>query len=113
MTDLPKGHASKPARTAFVPAPTLAYAQHMPNFPSPAPASARRASLFRNGRNQAVRIPRDLELPGEEVLIWREGSRLVIEPLARPSLGRLLSSWQPLPETLPEFEDNLPDAVDL
>lgn len=26
-------------------------------------------SLFRNGRNQAVRVPRDFELPGEEALL--------------------------------------------
>ena len=39
--------------------------------------------LFRNGRNQVVRIPREFELPGEDAIIRKEGSRLVIE-LARP-----------------------------
>jgi antitoxin VapB len=37
----------------------------------------RHVRLFRNGRNQAIRIPRDLELPGEEAIIRREGARLI------------------------------------
>ena len=43
-------------------------------------SSIRRVRLFRNGSNQAVRIPRDLELPGDEALIRREGDRLILEP---------------------------------
>ena len=42
-----------------------------------APRSAR---LFRNGRNQAVRLPRDMEIDAEEVWIYRVGGRLVMEP---------------------------------
>jgi tRNA(fMet)-specific endonuclease VapC len=33
--------------------------------------------LFRNGRNQAIRIPREFELPGDEAIIRKEGARLV------------------------------------
>lgn len=40
---------------------------------------ARHVSLFRNGANQAVRIPKDFELPGKEALMRREGNRLIIE----------------------------------
>jgi len=40
----------------------------------------RHVKLFRNGRNQAVRIPREFELPGDEAIMRREGRRLVIEP---------------------------------
>jgi antitoxin VapB len=61
--------------------------------------------LFRNGRNQAVRIPRDLELPGSEALLRKEGDRLIVEPMARPSLLELLSSWAPLDEEFPEIDD--------
>jgi antitoxin VapB len=32
----------------------------------------RQVKLFKNGRNQAVRIPRD-ELPGEDAIIRKEG----------------------------------------
>jgi virulence-associated protein VagC len=34
----------------------------------------RHASLFRNGRNQAVRISRELELEGTEVMIRKEAT---------------------------------------
>lgn len=61
--------------------------------------------LFRNGRNQALRIPRDLELPGNEALLRKEGNRLVIEPVRRPSLLELAASWEPLDEEFPEIED--------
>ena len=44
----------------------------------------RRVRLFRNGRNQAVRIPVEFELPGDEAIMHRDGERLVIEPV-RPT----------------------------
>ena len=70
--------------------------------------------LFRNGRNQALRIPRDLELPGNEALLRKEGNCLVIEPVRRPSLLELAASWEPLDEDFPEVEDLPPiDNVDL
>ncbi len=64
--------------------------------------------LFRNGRNQAVRIPRDLELAGSEALIRREGDRLILEPVPRKSLLVLLSSWGPLDEEFPDIDDLAP-----
>ena len=42
----------------------------------------RKVKLFRNGRNQAVRIPRAFELPGHDAVIRKEGDRLVIESVA-------------------------------
>jgi antitoxin VapB len=70
--------------------------------------------LFRNGRNQAVRIPRDLELPGHEALLRKEGDRLIVEPMPRPSLLALLASWGPLEEEFPEIDDLEPvETVDL
>jgi antitoxin VapB len=65
----------------------------------------RRVRLFRNGRNQALRIPRDLELPGNEALLRKEGDRLVVEPMPRPSLRKLLASWEPLDEEFPAIDD--------
>ena len=52
--------------------------------------------LFRNGSNQAVRIPRDLELPGNQALLRKEGNRLIVEPMPRPSLLELLATWEPI-----------------
>lgn len=66
----------------------------------------RRARLFRNGRNQAVRIPREFELPGHEVVIRKEGDRLIVEPVRKPGgLAELLASWGPLEEEFPTIED--------
>jgi antitoxin VapB len=75
--------------------------------------ASRNVRLFRNGRNQAVRIPREFEMPGEEALIYREGRRLVIEPIERPSLARLLASWGPLEVEWPEIDDPPSEIVDL
>lgn len=65
--------------------------------------SERVVHLFRNGRNQAV--PRDLELPGDKALLRKEGSRLIVEPMPRPSLLEFLSTWEPLEEEFPEIDD--------
>ena len=77
----------------------------------------RTARLFRNGRSQAVRIPKELEFDGEEVLITATGDgKLMLEPLARkPSLLDVLATLEPLPEEdwMPEIEDFPPEPVDL
>ncbi len=75
--------------------------------------AGRPVRLFRNGRNQAVRIPRDMELPGEDVVIYRDGDRLIIEPAPAQSLIALLATWEPLDEEFPEIEDALPEDVEL
>lgn len=69
--------------------------------------SPRRARLFRNNRNQAVRIPVEFELPGSEVLISRDGDRLIIEPVSTTGLTALLDSWDDLDEPFPEIDDPL------
>jgi hypothetical protein len=38
------------------------------------------AKLFRNGRSQAVRLPKDFRFEGDEVSIRREGRRVILEP---------------------------------
>jgi antitoxin VapB len=71
-------------------------------------------SLFRNGRNQALRIPRDLELPGSTAVLRKEGNRLIVEPVDRPSLLEVLSRWAPLEAEFPDVDDLEPvEDVDL
>ena len=41
-----------------------------------------RAKLFWNGRSQAVRLPKEFRFEGDEVEIRREGSAVILEPLA-------------------------------
>lgn len=72
----------------------------------------RHASLFRNGRNQAVRIPREFEMEGSEVLIRQEGDSLILTPIRGNRLRDLLASWEPLDDALPEVEDLPPQARD-
>lgn len=85
----------------------------------PKPASRpREAKLFRNNRSQAVRIPAEFELPGDRVLIRRDGARLILEPLAGPTnLVELLAQWReeaPLgpDDQLPEIDDTPPRSED-
>ena len=85
---------------------------HMPR-PMPKPPEGRRVRLFRNGRNQSVRIPREFELPGEEAVIRKEGSKLIIEAARPKSLLELLASWEPLDEEFPHIDDPPPEPVDL
>jgi antitoxin VapB len=68
-------------------------------------ASERRVKLFKNGRNQAVRIPREFELPGEHAIMRKEGARLIIEPVPRKSLLALLETLEPLNESLPPISE--------
>ena len=63
--------------------------------------------LFRNGRNQALRIPRELELAGQEAMVRQDGERLIIEPVRKGRLLALLSSLEPLEEDIPDVDDEL------
>jgi antitoxin VapB len=65
----------------------------------------RHVRLFRNGRNQAVRIPVEFELPGDEAIMHRDGDRLVIEPVRKRGLVALLTTMKPLKEDFPEIDD--------
>jgi antitoxin VapB len=72
------------------------------------PLPERRVKLFRNGRNQAVRIPVVFELPGDEAVLRREGGRLVIEPVEKLSLLRLLETLEPLDGDFPDIDADSP-----
>jgi len=73
------------------------------------PAAERHVRLFRNGRNQALRIPREFELEGEEALIHKEGDRLIVEPVRKGKLLALLASMEPLAEPFPDVDEDLPE----
>jgi antitoxin VapB len=68
----------------------------------------RHVRLFRNGRNQAVRIPVEFELPGDEAIMHRDGERLVIEPVRKRGLVALLKTMKPVDESFPEIDDAIP-----
>ncbi len=98
----------------------------MSNFPSPmtpqvsdvaAPflvvSPMRQVRLFRNGANQAVRIPKEFELPGKDAVIHREGNRLIIEPIqTKPEKGTAAAMLWALEEIrkLGPSDDEFPDV---
>lgn len=73
----------------------------------------RHVKLFRNGRNQAIRIPREFELAGTDAIIRKEGERLVIEPAPPKSLLALLATLEPLDADFPDIPELETDSVDL
>lgn len=71
----------------------------------------RHVRLFRNGRNQAIRIPREFELEGNEAIIRKDGNRLIVEPVSKSNrLLELLKTLQPIDEKFPDIDD--PPAED-
>jgi antitoxin VapB len=73
----------------------------------------RHVKLFKNGRNQAVRIPREFELPGEDAIMRKEGQRLIIEPAPPRSLLAVLATLPDLDEEFPPIGDKPPEPVDI
>ena len=57
------------------------------------------AKLFKNGRSQAVRLPREYSLPGDEVYVKKiDGVVMLIPKNEDP--------WQPLLDSLEKFSDD-------
>jgi len=68
---------------------------------------SREVKLFKNRRNQALRIPTDFTLDADRVRISRDGERLIVEPIHENKLLVLLNSWDTLDEDFPEIEDEV------
>jgi antitoxin VapB len=73
----------------------------------------RHVRLFRNGRNQAIRIPREFELEGDEAIVRKEGNRLIVEPVEKRGLLKILAGLKKLDETFPDIDDELPPLDDI
>jgi len=57
-----------------------------------------KAKLFQNGNSQAVRLPKEFRMPGNEVKIYKKGNQIIIEPLE--------TTWDELFESLAEFPED-------
>jgi len=77
------------------------------------PETERHVRLFRNGRNQALRIPREFELEADEAIVRKDGHRLIIEPVRRGRLLALLAALEPLEETMPDVDEDLEPLDDV
>lgn len=75
--------------------------------------SERHVRIFRNGRNQAIRIPREFEMEGDEAIIRKEGNRLIVEPIKKSGLLALLSTLEPLDEEFPDIDEELPELDEI
>lgn len=75
----------------------------------------RHVRLFRIGRNQAVRIPREFELEGNVAVLRKEGDRLILEPVRKGRLLALLATMKPIEESLADADEGLAplDEVEL
>ena len=73
------------------------------------PIPPREISLFRNGANQALRIPRDLELPGKKVTIepMPDGLYIRVLPQKHDTLASLLASWEPMDFDFPNVDEGM------
>ncbi len=76
------------------------------------PQPERHVRLFRNGRNQALRIPREFELEGNDAIIRKEGDRLIVEPIRKGRLLALLATLPALDESFPDIDEDLPPLLD-
>jgi len=74
-------------------------------------ADVRTARLFRNSHSQAVRIPRDFELSGDEVTIQKQGDCLILKPVKKIPLRDLVMPWDSMEEEFPAIEDLPPEPV--
>lgn len=61
--------------------------------------------VFSNGRNRAVRIPKEFEFAGNEAIMRQEGHRIIIEPVSAGSLLAVLADLEPLDEAFGAIAD--------
>jgi len=57
-----------------------------------------------------------MEFPGDEVVIHKDGNRLILEPVAKRScLLELLARWAPIGDEFPDVDEGLSalDEVEL
>jgi antitoxin VapB len=72
-------------------------------------AAERRDRAFRNRRNQTLRTPRGLDLPGQDAVIPKAAQG----PAPPGSLRAVLASLQPVDEDFPPIEDRTAEPVGL
>ena len=72
-------------------------------------SASRRAAIFRNGKNQAVRLPQELRFPEDvkEVRISKQGDNLVLSPL-KPDWASFFALEAEVPEDFLERREDVP-----
>jgi len=67
----------------------------------------RHVSLLTSGQEQILTIPQDFALSVTEILLRKEGDRLIIEPIPPISLLSLLKSLPDIPDEFPDTDEKL------
>jgi antitoxin VapB len=87
---------------------------HMPiESSSQGNGAVRYVRLFRNGRNQAVRIPREFEFDTDEAVLRREGDSLLLTPVRPKSLLAALARLERWEESFVLVDDPKPESAPL
>ena len=60
------------------------------------------AKIFMNGRSQAVRLPKEFRMPGDDVFIKRIGNIVILIPKDSP--------WSSLVQSLDQFTDDFMES---
>ena len=69
--------------------------------------NSRHVSLLISGQDQVLTIPHEFTLSGTEVLLRKEGHRLIIEPIPPSSLLSLLTTLQDITDNFPDIDEGL------
>jgi len=84
----------------------IGYAAHIQNIRE---VIMRTVSIFKNGNNRAIRLPRDLDFEGvSELEIVREGDSIILRPV-RPTWGSFLELEKADPDFMSERGDVVSD----
>jgi antitoxin VapB len=75
--------------------------------------NTRHVSLSTNGQEQVLTIPHEFTLLGTEVLLRKEGHRLIIEPIPPNSLISLLTTMPDIPDDFPDIDEELLPLEDI
>ena len=70
-------------------------------------------SLITNGQDQILTIPQEFTLSGTEVLLRKEGHRLIIEIISPNSLISLLTTLQDIVDDFPDIDEGLTSLDDI
>lgn len=69
--------------------------------------NSRHVSLLTTGQDQVLTIPHEFALSGTEVLLRKEGHRLIVEPIPPNSLLSLLTTLQDITDNFPDVDEAL------
>ncbi len=78
--------------------------RYIPNGIDQKDKPAQAAKLFKNGRSQAVRLPKEFRFEGDEVYVRREGKSVVLTPKEKPKEN----PWKDFFDALDSFDPRFP-----